>query len=499
MGKKRDPESKKEEIFKAVASVLRKKGYAGLDISTIAAEAGTSRKVIYYYFKTLHNLLKQFITREDYWTLFFETYQLGELPAEKEVRDTFITMMQSNLKYFTDEGDMQEIILWQMSKLDPLTRRISESREEQGAPLLALTDPYFTNSNYNFRALIAIILSSTYYLVLHSNKNKSTVAGIDLNLADDWWTIHKTYGQLIELMWQAAAREERGEREETETEHEPNMNYAFEKLRNLAAEVALLRPADDTGTTAHTALKAECHNLEMVMMRHLLKLKSKTRIKTYLYINLHTLVSVCDSLYDPLRKHNPNAQAVLDLLDTVRQQLNGYIPGNLIIPRMFRDRENRVFQEQMGVLRTKILALKLDEVLMKLLLAPYQRFGDPKLRMEWGDFKYLRKFNKRLLDCVEEDYVTADGILETLLGLGFNDTAFIHYYFQLMRSKAAAADGVAGRQELLIKYRSAIKQVVQLTKMRFDNYKRPVIEELTKWLDAELEVLSKKKGSRVLV
>lgn len=482
-----------ELILKAVGTVLRDKGYAGLDVSTIATQAGVHRKAIYYYFKTLHNLLKLFIEREDYWTLFFEKYQLQGQPAEKQVQDTFIEMMQNNLKYFTDQEDMQEIILWQMSKLDPLTRRISEKREEQGAPLLNMTDPYFAQSSYSFRALIAIILSSTYYLGIHASKNKSSVASIDLNQQEDWWLIHKTYGQLIELVWQAAAREACETQEETEPEL--NMNYAFEKLRNLAAAIALRPPADDNSTAVNAALETECQNLDMVMAQHLLKLKSKTRIKTYLYINLHTLVSVCDSLYDPLRKHNPDAHTVLNLLDKVRQQLNGYIPDDLIVPRIFRDSKNKVFQRQLGILKAKLNAVKLNDALVKLLLKPYLRFGDPKLRMEWGDFKYLRKFNKRMQLCIEEPDVNEELVLNALLGLGFNDTPFIHYCFQQMRSKIAVAENIGGREELLMKYRAAIKQVVQLTKMRFDNYKRPVVDELIKWVDAELEVLARKKGS----
>jgi DNA-binding transcriptional ArsR family regulator len=202
--KKWDSEETKRLIMETVSAIMKESGHTDLEVMKITRRMGKSKGVIGYHYKNLNVLLKLYIQQKDYWPPLFERFNVDEKPSEEQVMKLLTGLMQDNLKLFKDTPEMQKIILWQISQSSPMLRSVSEEREAEGARIFKLVEPYFIHSGVNFKAVIALLLGGSYYMVLHAASNKSTVCGIDLNWEHDMDEVVKTIGQVIGWAWEKA-------------------------------------------------------------------------------------------------------------------------------------------------------------------------------------------------------------------------------------------------------------------------------------------------------
>jgi AcrR family transcriptional regulator len=228
----RDYDKTRQRMLEVVGEILRETGYSGLKTNNIARRLGKDKNLIRYYFNSLVNLEKAYIRENDYWFAFFESISLPEQPSENDVRQFFIKLMLENFEFFSDNIEMQKIILWQISENNPLMRSVSDQREAEGEKLLQMTDPYFAGTDTSFRAVIAVILGAIYYLVLHARTNRSTVCSLDINMANDRRVLAATIRQIIGWAWDQRRHEA------------PGLNLRekaiMKKLQNAAIDVTLL-------------------------------------------------------------------------------------------------------------------------------------------------------------------------------------------------------------------------------------------------------------------
>lgn len=200
----RDPDEMKRRLISAIGEILEQTGHTGLRVNAIARHLGHDKNLVRYYFDSLANLKKAYIMEKDYWPPFFERFQLDKPPNKENVKQLFIDLMRENYVFFKDNGEMQKIILWQISEENPLLRSISDARELEGDKLLRLTDPYLKGTGINFRAVIALLLGGIYYIVLHAGTNGSKVCGLDIKNEHESDSLWKTIGQVIEWAFEAA-------------------------------------------------------------------------------------------------------------------------------------------------------------------------------------------------------------------------------------------------------------------------------------------------------
>lgn len=198
---KKNRDETMQRLLAAVGEILKEKGYTGLGVNKIALRAGVSKELIYRYFDSLNNLLKIYISGRDYWQPLLK--DLNNASPDNSLQ-MFTELLQNQFRFFYEEKEMQRFILWQISEYNSLLRSISEDRESEGAKLLALTNTHFNGSGVNFRAVMALLLGGIYYVVLHAEHNKSTVAGMDVNREKDREEIVRTIGQILSWAWQAA-------------------------------------------------------------------------------------------------------------------------------------------------------------------------------------------------------------------------------------------------------------------------------------------------------
>jgi AcrR family transcriptional regulator len=198
----RDADATKRKLLDAIGELLCQYGYAGLKVNKVARHIGKDKSVIRHFGK-LVDLEKAYIREKDYWHPFFERFQLGNNPSGAEVKSVFLELMQENLKFFSATPEMQKIILWQISEENALMRTMSDAREKAAAPLLVQAENFTRASGLSFKAIIALLLGGSYYLVLHANSNKSTVCGIDVNNERDFALVMKTIGEVLEWAFSA--------------------------------------------------------------------------------------------------------------------------------------------------------------------------------------------------------------------------------------------------------------------------------------------------------
>jgi AcrR family transcriptional regulator len=477
---RRDADATRKQLLKAVGELLTEYGYTKLKVNEIARWTGRDKKLIRHYFTNLSGLQRAYITSRDYWAPFFERFYLDGQATDEQVMQMFTELMQENFKYFWGDAEMQKIILWQISEVNPLMRSISEAREAKGDQLLRLADRHFAGTDVNFRAVVNLLLGGIYYAVLHAKTNQSSVCGIDINVERDWLTLHRTITQVIGWAWEGANR--------TNPNIKPTnkiMNYEFESLEILAEELANARSGEEPRMEADPQLKNEAKKLQKVMMRHLLNLSSENQLATYLQINLHTLVAICDLLYDPDAAHNPDAEVVIGLLEAVRNHVNPYIPGNLAVPNLLRDRENRGFKAQWSVIELRLKEILTDQELVVLAGLPFVRFAEKERKLQWADFKYLRSYGAGILQLLEGEVVDDETLPHGLIALGYNHSRFTAYYSGLIRTKIEGREDNEMRR-ILNRERISLQQITLFAGMKYDRYKQPVPDELVKWIDAEL-------------
>ena len=474
--KVRDSEATKRKLIDSVGEIVRQLGFHELRVNKIAQVAEHDKGLIRYHFKGLNNLIRAYITEKDYWPPFFERYKIDENADQTEIKEMFIALMHENLKQFYANKEMQKIILWQITKSSPLLRNISEAREDQGEMLFKLTDETFLKSGINFKAVIALLLGGTYFAVLQAHSIKSRVCGIDLNWEHDFTIFHRTIEQIISWAYEKA-------NEENKSSTIP-MNYELETLEQLINEILRQKGNTDPDQTPDLSLQAEAEKVERMLSQHLLTLTNETQIITFLQVYLGRLIKLCNKLYSNETDENPDADVILELIEALRSPVSQYVPETIILPDLFRDKETKKFKYHWTFIQKPLQENGIDQKLIDIMYIPVKQFSSSKEHMRWCDFKFLKRY-LGVLEELTSGKFTMEMLLDTLAGLGYNYSRFTAYYTSVIKTRIANQD--YGQTRRILKAEQArLSQVSIYTKRDFDTRKLPVLEELGKWIDAEL-------------
>ncbi|RAJ35652.1 TetR/AcrR family transcriptional regulator [Pedobacter cryoconitis] len=201
--KHRNKEQTKRKLLQAVGEIIIEKGYAGLGVNKIANKAGVDKKLIYRYFGDGNTLVETYILEKDYWLGFADKLQeFNDIKTPDQAKETISTMLERQFNFLYEEEAMQHMILEELTSKSPLMASICNIRGTIGASLLKHTDPHFKNSEVNFRAVSALLVSGIYYLVLQAKINGGTICGIDINSTEGRKEITKTIRHIIEWAYE---------------------------------------------------------------------------------------------------------------------------------------------------------------------------------------------------------------------------------------------------------------------------------------------------------
>jgi len=199
---KRDVDETKKKILEAVGTLLGKKGFQEIGINSIAREAGIGKVLIYRYFGGLEELLKAYGQQSNFWAKTEELLntEISEL-EDIDLIDIGTQYLKSHLKEFRKRPTTQEIMRWELTQNNALTKELYNIRESLGIEFVHLLSERFQKEvpNMDVPAIMGIIHAGISYLVLLS-KNVNQYAGIDLHSEDGWGKIENAIEAMIKII-----------------------------------------------------------------------------------------------------------------------------------------------------------------------------------------------------------------------------------------------------------------------------------------------------------
>lgn len=194
----RDKDRTKNKMIQAVGKVLLKKGYTGLNASTIAKEAEVDKRLVWTYFGGLDPLVEEYISRRDFWK-FTATDSINDLLGTNNgiKKEQVSDLLKSQFETLLYDNVLQRIIHWELSENKSFLRNISNQREAIGEELFKHIAHQFNNETKQFRAITALLIGGIYYLALHGKVNGSLFCGLDINKEEDKLLINKTIEEII--------------------------------------------------------------------------------------------------------------------------------------------------------------------------------------------------------------------------------------------------------------------------------------------------------------
>jgi len=260
------------------------------------------------------------------------------------------------------------------------------------------------------------------------------------------------------------------------------MNYELELLETLADWLQKQPSINQQEALLHEETK----RLEKAMLQHLMDLTNKTQLNTYLQINFHKLVQICDQLYDPYSIENNHASHVLRLLMTVLSTAKNLAPQNLTLPLLLRKSKSQEFNIQWSVIETAFLNRGIDGNLIEITGFAFYNFEHAKERPNWSGEYYLRFYCDTLQDF--SAFGDEEQLVYLLIRLGYNYSRFTVY---CCRKIKATTEGktTAEKSKVLQRFKKDLRQLELLNTNSFDTRKLTIVEELLKWINEEIESL----------
>ncbi len=198
----RDKEKSKLRFLNAVGKIIKSKGYQGLQVTKIATVAGLDKKLIYRYYGSVDNLVNEFLKSKDYWSKISDV-ELSEIDLTDGGKEISKLLLGNQFEYLKKNKELQKILLWELSEPKSLLRKLADERESLGEEMFVnITDKHFMKNSKNYRAVMAILISSTYYLNMHAEVNGSNFCGLDFKNEEDRSLVQKTLEDLVDCAFE---------------------------------------------------------------------------------------------------------------------------------------------------------------------------------------------------------------------------------------------------------------------------------------------------------
>ena len=184
-GPVRNKERTKEKLLKSVGKIISTKGFHSLKITNIARTASVDKKLIYNYFGSVENLINQYLRNLDFGSSMNSTEYI-----EEGLKDNGKTLSKNILKEMysalSANPELQKIIVWELYEYNDILRELCDHRERLGDEMFQkFMHPHFKENHKKYRAILALLISSTYYLNIHADSNGSKFCGLDIHDKDD--------------------------------------------------------------------------------------------------------------------------------------------------------------------------------------------------------------------------------------------------------------------------------------------------------------------------
>ncbi|OIP84636.1 MAG: hypothetical protein AUK44_01845 [Porphyromonadaceae bacterium CG2_30_38_12] len=184
-------------VFSAVNELIEEVGFAKVTLTAIAERAQVEPSVFYRRFANLDQLFEEYTHKFDYWLA-----GIAELmPSDLSDEDSMKWIMLNLIRALHKNKGMQQLLIWELSDDNPITRRTAGLREKINADLIHILEQKFSLTSIDMNVLTAMMISGVYFLILH--RDVSTFCNVDFSTKDGKERLEKTVEQLIEILFAA--------------------------------------------------------------------------------------------------------------------------------------------------------------------------------------------------------------------------------------------------------------------------------------------------------
>lgn len=182
-----------QRILDAVGSLLLEQGYPAVGINAIARQAGCDKVLIYRYFGGFDELLLAFAETTALW------WEVDEIITENETDCAVIALpdyLQMLLDRYVTALESRpltlEIMAWEMSAQNDLTRTLARLRSERGMQLVKRIRAFYQQPNIDIGGILGVFGASINYLVIRTRKQSQQYK------TEEWWRLQQTIGKLLQ-------------------------------------------------------------------------------------------------------------------------------------------------------------------------------------------------------------------------------------------------------------------------------------------------------------
>lgn len=164
-----------EAIMAATKEVIEEVGFAKATLKEICTKAKIEPNTFYRRFDNIDALFEHFAKRYDYWLS-----DIIDLQNEiEDYRASYEYIHTKLAEHLYNNKSMQQLLLWQLSEENNITRRIGQEREELSKKIMDRTSLLFKDTDVDFKAVTALLVGGIYYLILH--KDRTSFCDIDFS------------------------------------------------------------------------------------------------------------------------------------------------------------------------------------------------------------------------------------------------------------------------------------------------------------------------------
>ncbi|MGF1635918.1 MAG: TetR/AcrR family transcriptional regulator [Cyclobacteriaceae bacterium] len=198
----KNKEATKQKLLDAVGNIVSVHGFRKVGINEVARQAGVSKMLIYRYFIDLDGLLKAYAEDMNYW-INIDKFLPENIKEYKhaEMRQLTAEVLIGQLKDLQAKPELQELIRWGLIEKNTLTNAIAKEFEEKVSELMDGFQARIVSNGFDMRALMAIMISGIYYLVLTSGPG-AVFNGIHLDTKQGWNRIEAAIVQMVACIFE---------------------------------------------------------------------------------------------------------------------------------------------------------------------------------------------------------------------------------------------------------------------------------------------------------
>ncbi len=191
------------DVLRAVDSLIEEVGFSNITLTGVAERAKIEPAVFYRRYANLEELFNKYSHKYDYW--FGDILQ--SIPKNLTQVEGFYWVLEALIGSLYHNKGMQQLLKWELSEDNPITRRTAKLRESINEPLIRLLEYKFQGSGLDINVISAIVIAGIYYLILH--RKRSTFCAVDFASRQGKARLNEGIKQMLDLLFQKVSTEQK--------------------------------------------------------------------------------------------------------------------------------------------------------------------------------------------------------------------------------------------------------------------------------------------------